>query len=67
MPCRVPNSISSSSFPVGGCAVALVDAGQAEEAGRSLRDAYHAASGIDAAWFLTPPAPGPQVVPRPDA
>ena len=51
----------------GGCAVALVDAGQAEEAGRSLRDAYHAASGIDAAWFLTPPAPGPQVVPRPDA
>ena len=30
----------------GGCAVALVEAARAEEAGRALHDAYRAATGI---------------------
>jgi len=46
----------------GGCAVALVEAGRAEETGRALHDAYRAASGINAAWFLTAAASGPTVV-----
>ena len=45
----------------GGCAVALVEAAHAEAAGRSLHDAYLAATGIDAAWFLTDAAAGPSV------
>lgn len=45
----------------GGCAVALVEAAGAEESGRALHHAYHAATGIDAAWFLTAAAAGPTV------
>ena len=45
----------------GGCAVALVEAGRAEAAGRTLHDAYARETGIDAAWFLTAAADGPRV------
>lgn len=45
----------------GGCAVALVDAGRAEAAGAALHEAYRAATGIDAVWFLTAAAGGPVV------
>jgi len=37
----------------GGCAVALVDAERAEDAGRALHAAYRAATGIETRWFLT--------------
>ena len=45
----------------GGCAVALVEAGLAEAAGRALHDTYADVTGIDAAWFLTAAAAGPRV------
>jgi len=45
----------------GGCAVALVEADRAEEAGGHLQGAYRDATGIDATWFLTAAAGGPAV------
>ena len=47
----------------GGCAVALVAAGQAEAAAHAIHARYRAATGIDAAWFLTAAADGPRVEP----
>ena len=47
----------------GGCAVALVDAQQAEAAGRALHAAYREATGIDSRWFLTAAGAGPVVDP----
>ena len=46
----------------GGCAVALVAAVRAEEAGRQLEARYREATGIDGRWFLTAAADGPQVI-----
>ena len=46
----------------GGCAVALVDATRAAEAGRALHAAYREATGIEARWFLTAAGAGPRVV-----
>jgi len=47
----------------GGAAVALVDARDAERTARHIHDRYRAATGIDAAWFLTAAADGPRVTP----
>jgi galactokinase len=45
----------------GGCAIALVDAGLAEQAGRTITARYREATGIDAGWFVTGAAGGPRV------
>ncbi len=49
----------------GGCCVALVDAGRAEEIAGRVASAYQSATGIDPVCFVTRPSDGPMVLMKP--
>lgn len=46
----------------GGSAIALVDADEAEQAGREIQRRYARATGLDTGWFVTAAAGGPRVL-----